>query len=321
MSGMVAGIDIGGTSTKACLVVSGRMIATTAIPTSFVSVNGIGDLAIGAVTSALTEAGAHIGEVSAIGIGVPGQVDAGSVRHAANLGIEDARFDLGGYVSAATGVRTLVENDMRMAAFGAYRQASRRDARLRNIVFIGLGTGVSAGVIVEGRVFSGSRGLAGEFGHVPMDTGLQCVCGATGCLETVMGSAGLRRHLGGEASELFEAAAAGNSRAEEAARQAVGFLARAMWWLAAAYDPDVFFIGGGTATNAPSIRRLLAEKWVELAAFSALAKGVLDPDRIRMYDLDEPVGALGAALFAAANGPIGDTMETKRSGRRTKSHE
>ena len=83
----------------------------------------------------------------------------------------------------------------------------------------------------------------------------------------------------------------------------------------------VFFIGGGTGTNAPSIRQLLAEKWVEMATLSALAKGVLDPDRIRMYDLDEPVGALGAALFAAANGPIGDTTDTTRSGRRTKSHE
>jgi hypothetical protein len=79
-------------------------------------------------------------------------------------------------------------------------------------------------------------------------------------------------------------------------------LALAMWWLAASYDPDLFYIGGGVGTGAPSIRNLVAARWTEMAGRSELARRVLDPDRIRMYDLEEPVGAFGAASLAAVHG-------------------
>jgi hypothetical protein len=76
-----------------------------------------------------------------------------------------------------------------------------------------------------------------------------------------------------------------------------------MWWLASSFDPDFFFIGGGVGAGNPSIGSLVAARWQEMAGDSPLARRVLDPDRIRMYDLGEPVGAYGAAVLSAVRRP------------------
>jgi len=302
VSEMVAGIDIGGSETKACLVADGRILARAVLPTDLTTPDDVGRLAMAALTETLDVAGTELEEVVSIGVGIPGQVSDGIVRYAANLGIGEAGVDLGGYVSSATQVPTFVENDMRVAAYGAYTRSADRNGSVRNLVYVGLGTGIAAGVVLNGDIYRGNRGLAGEFGHVPMGTGLVCVCGSIGCLETVIGAAGLRHAWDGDqASSLFHSAADGDARAGELANRAIEYLAQAMWWLAATYDPDIFFIGGGIGASTPSIRNLLAARWVEMAGLSELARRVLDPDRIRMYDLEEPVGAYGAALLAAAH--------------------
>jgi glucokinase len=123
-----------------------------------------------------------------------------------------------------------------------------------------------------------------------------------GCLETVIGANGLRDAWPGEmTTSLFAAAAGGDRAAQGVVDRAVGFLSTAMWWLAAAYDPDYFLIGGGLGINNPSIKEAIADCWAEMSSRSALARRVLDPERIRISDLEEPVGAYGAALLAAGN--------------------
>ncbi|HEX9863752.1 MAG TPA: ROK family protein [Acidimicrobiia bacterium] len=300
MSALAAGIDIGGSGTKACLVADTKPIGTTTQPTEMTAAGGLGDLVITALKRTLSEAGRDLDQVTSIGIGVPGQVNDGVVRHAANLGIDETGFDLGGYVSSATQVATFVENDMRVAAYGAYTQSVSIHPAMRNLVYVGLGTGVSAGVVINGEVFRGSRGLAGEFGHVPMGTGIVCVCGSVGCLETVIGATALGKEWQQTpVSSLFQSAAGGDMRAAALAARAIDHLAKAMWWLAATYDPDLFYLGGGVGIGAPSIMSMVAARWAELEGDSELARRVLDPSRIRMYDLEEPVGAYGAALLGA----------------------
>lgn len=299
---MVAGVDVGGTTTKACIVEGGDNLASTVVPTILGSPSDLGDLTISAVSAAVAGTGHRLSDLARIGVGVPGQVFSGQVRNAANLGIDEEAFDLAGYVTSSTGVPTSVENDMTVAAYGAFSQLSIDEPALENLVYIGLGTGVSAGVVLNKTVFRGSHALAGEFGHVPMGTGLQCACGAVGCLETVIGANGLREAWNGSVTmSLFDAAAQGDQEAMEVVDRAVRFLATAMWWLAAAYDPDYFLIGGGLGINNPSIKGLIAARWAEMSSASALARRVLDPDRIRISDLDEPVGAYGAALLAAGD--------------------
>lgn len=296
----MAGVDVGGSTTKSCIVDGNTTLASAVVPTTLGTPADLGDLTVTAVNAAIAETGHRIADLAAIGIGVPGQVSSGHVRNAANLGIDEAGYDLEGYVTTATGIPTSIENDMTVAAFGAYSQLSLTEPTLENLVYIGLGTGVSAGVVLNGNVFRGSHALAGEFGHVPMGTGLKCACGSLGCLETVVGANGLREAWQGEmTTTLFAAAAAGDKGAEEVVGRAVGFLSTALWWLAAAYDPDCFLIGGGLGVNNPSIKDLIAAQWAEMSSRSALARRVLDPDRIRISDLEEPVGAYGAAVLAA----------------------
>jgi glucokinase len=165
---MVAGVDVGGSTTKACIVDGTTTLTSAVIPTTLSSPSSLGDLAVAAVSTAIAGTGHRISDLSGIGVGVPGQVSSGHVRNAANLGIDEAGYDLGVYVTTATGVATFVENDMTVAAYGAFSQLSRTEPTLENLVYIGLGTGVSAGVVLNRNVFRGSRDLAGEFGHVPM---------------------------------------------------------------------------------------------------------------------------------------------------------
>lgn len=296
----MAGVDVGGSTTKACIVADTVNVGSVVIPTTLGSPSDLGELTVAAVNAAIAGTGHHISELTGIGVGVPGQVSSGRVRNAANLGIDESGYDLQRHVTSATGVATSVENDMTVAAYGAFSQLSVEEPALENLIYIGLGTGVSAGVVLNRQIFRGSRALAGEFGHVPMGTGLECACGSVGCLETVLGANGLREAWdGGLTSGLFDSAANGDKRAAEVVDRAIDFLAGAMWWLAAAYDPDYFLIGGGLGVNNPSIRGLIAARWAEMSTTSALARRVLDPDRIRISDLEEPVGAYGAALLAA----------------------
>ena len=309
VTGLLAGVDIGGSGTRGCLVEEGRIIACSALPADLSSSTAVGDLAIAVLSKVLADSGHEIDQLASIGVGIPGQVSEGKVRHAANLGIGKAGFDLGGYVSSATQVPTLVENDMTVAAYGAYALTSA-DSSVRSLIFIGIGTGVAAGIVLEGEVYRGSRGLAGEFGHVPMGTGIECPCGSTGCLETVIGATAIAKEWDlAPVSSLFLSAAQGESQAVALAARAIDHLAQAMWWLAAAYDPDVFYIGGGVGAGAPSIGKMVATRWTELAGSSEFARRVLDPDRIRMYDLEEPVGAYGAALLGARQ--IGERQMTE----------
>lgn len=313
MSSLVAGVDVGGTTTKACIVADGKLLADVSVPTNLESTSALGDLIVSAVGDAVSGTGNDVDDLAAIGVGVPGQVSSGRVHNAANLGIDESGYDLGSHVSRSTGVPAFVENDMTVAAYGAYAQLSEAEPGLANLVYIGLGTGVSAGVVLERQVFRGSRGLAGEFGHVPMGTGLRCACGSMGCLETVIGATGLRDAWNGElSSTLFRSAASGDHDATAVIDHAIGFLATAMWWLAATYDPDCFLIGGGVGINNPAIKTLIAGRWLQMASESALARKVLDPDRIRISDLEEPVGAYGAALLAAGgSGRPGATIPEK----------
>jgi len=132
--------------------------------------------------------GAHLG---GIGIGIPGQVRDGVVRQAVNLGIEEC--PLGELLHSRVGVPVVVENDTSAAALGAFHMLRQREP-IRSLVYLGIGTGFSAGIVLDGHLYRGANGLAGEIGHVVIDAdGLPCACGAHGCLETIVSGTGLAR--------------------------------------------------------------------------------------------------------------------------------
>lgn len=240
-----------------------------------------------------------------IGIGIPGLVDpeAGTVRHAVNLGLDGTPFPLASVLRERLRTAVAVENDVRTAALGAYRYVTRDRPEVSDIVYVGLGTGISAGVIIGGRLHRGRHGIAGEIGHAPLgDTTTPCRCGLVGCLEAVAGGRALDERVPGGALGLFS-----DPEVESLRDRVAAALARALYVLATAYDPDILVLGGGIAVDAaPAVHEAL----LELSGSSPFGEEVLTVERVIALPPDADVGTTGAALLE----PPSATAEGRQGG-------
>jgi len=98
---------------------------------------------------------------------------------------------------SALGVPCFLENDVRTAALGVQRYDA--GAAIQHLAYVSIGTGIAAGLILQGRLYTGAHGMAGEIGHMIVEpNGRRCACGARGCLETVAAGPAIAR-LGQEA--------------------------------------------------------------------------------------------------------------------------
>lgn len=292
----VVGVDIGGTTTELVLLdPAGELMARTVVTT-----RPGPDLVPGTVAAirSLTEDR----PIARIGIGVPGQVDPldGSVGLAVNLGLGADPVPLGAMVAAAFGVPVVVENDMRAAALGASRYLLP-DAGV--LVLVGIGTGVSAGVVIDGRIHRGRSGMAGEIGHVAVaPNGPRCACGQVGCLEAMIsGSAIAARWEQGQpapADGLLAAAADGDPAATRIVDEVMDHLVRALQWLILAYGADHVVLGGGVGSIGAPLLEPIRKRLALAAARSAVAGALLGPERVTCAPADLPLGALGAAALA-----------------------
>ena len=125
------------------------------------------------------------GSIAAIGVAIPGLVNRQTDRVIAPRDLPATMVeDLHGELMRATGLRVELENDANAAAYGEYKVGAGRGAR--NMFYMMIGNGIGGAIILDGKLWTGASGFAGEVGHITIDTeGLQCVCGNTGCLETV----------------------------------------------------------------------------------------------------------------------------------------
>lgn len=133
----------------------------------------------------------NAGKIAAIGCAVAAQIRAadGYILGAPNLGLTDV--PLADDLSRLTGINTIIENDVNAAAFGEYG-ANPGDGDPFLAVFIG--TGVGGGLVINGEVYRGVGGSAGEIGHIPVQPmGAVCGCGAHGCVEAYAGGAAVGR--------------------------------------------------------------------------------------------------------------------------------
>ena len=311
------GVDVGGTSTEAVIVDDqGLVTAKTSVPTETPGGAAVLDSIIDAIQGLGSEQPGL-----PVGIGVPGQVDSrgGTVRLAVNLGIDEP-YPLAALVRDRLGSPVLLENDVRAAAFGVFDRLRAEGEDPGDLAYVSLGTGVAAGLVIDGVVHRGASGMAGEIGHVVIDReGALCACGQTGCLETVVSGPSIAaawRASGGEdtASALFQAAAAGDETAQEVAEIVTASLAQAIHWLSAAYDVDTIVIGGGVASAGEPLLDMLGYALTKTAGTSTLANRTLDPTRIRLSPNGDPHGARGAALLAARQFDLALTSESKPLG-------
>jgi glucokinase len=123
--------------------------------------------------------------IAAVGIGVPGLVNPRTGRVVISSDLPSVvREDLRSALSDAAGLPVTLDNDANAGAMGEYAAGAGRGSR--NMFYVTIGTGIGGALILDGRLWRGASGFAGEFGHITIDPeGIECTCGNVGCLETV----------------------------------------------------------------------------------------------------------------------------------------
>ena len=272
----LVGVDVGGTTTTAVRFEAGEHpgAAIAAAPTpqgldAIVDIVGrlVADVADGVVAEP-------------IGVGMPGRVDVtnGIVSLAVNLGIT-APVEIGAMLADRVGREVHVENDVNAAALGAFAHLQRPPSS--SLAYVNVGTGIAAGYVLEGRLWRGATGSAGEIGHVPMrQDGPACHCGQDGCAEAI-GSGRAARH---------------GPRAEEDVLAATAW---AVQLCAMALDVDVVVVGGGMTRPPDVFLQELQELLVARASASPMLAALGLGGRVAVAPADVPLGNLGAALAAA----------------------
>ena len=302
------GIDIGGTKTDAVAIhADGRIAQQLRLPTGF-GPAAVLETAVTAVTQLAALCATTIEGFTSIGIGIPGAVDNGTgrVTHAVNLGLDG--LDLGAELSARLGRPVRIENDVNAAAIGAFHLLEKDPSH--SMAYLNLGTGLAAGLVLGGELWRGSRGTAGEIGHIPVDpNGPECPCGQRGCLEMVASGSAIARQWPTDdarpARALFAAAESGDPRAMEVKRRFVENVAAAVRVLVLTVDVDSVVIGGGLSSLGPSLLHdivVVLEGWEYASPFLA---SIELSRRMQLVPADFPAAAVGAALVGVAPERVG----------------
>ncbi len=251
----VVGVDIGGTKVLAGLVDEAGVVkrrVRVATPHRSTSPGVVEDTIVEAVSTLLADDGE--GAPTVIGVAAAGFIDSSGERVVFSPHLswrdEPLRQALAGRLDAPV----LVDNDANAAAWAETRFGAARGAR--NALMITLGTGIGGALVLNGEVFRGSTGMAGEFGHTQVVPGGRiCECGQRGCWEQyVSGNALSRvaRERSGEAGpdamrgpDVTAAAKAGDAHALAVFHELGDWLGVGLANLVAAFDPDLVVVGGG----------------------------------------------------------------------------
>ncbi|WP_456285938.1 ROK family protein [Microbacterium sp. JZ70] len=296
MTGVRIGLDVGGSKTDAVAVAAdGSILARRRSATERGDV-GVVDSIVAAVEAVSTRAGSS--SITSIGIGIPGQTDGRTVRHAVNLDVRE--LPLADAVEARCGVPVAVENDVKAAALGAHALAPAAGP----LALLNLGTGIAAGVVVDGRLWRGAGGAAGEIGHVPIDpAGPVCACGQTGCIEALAGGRALAARWARPGAfpvrDLLDAADEGHPLALRLRVDFVRGAAAAIRLLALAVDPRRIVLAGGLAALGDRMADIVSEELRRSSAASGFLRSLHLGERIEVLPAGSPAAALGASLIDA----------------------
>lgn len=298
--GWTVGLDIGGTKVMGVLLDDDGAVRRRVRLRTTAGARGVVAAAQAAVLDLTGWAGVDPRALRGVGAGVPGLVDpvAGAVEHAVNLGIAE-RLPLAELLGDALGgVPVLLENDLNAAVLGAAHLAPEP---VRDLAFLALGTGVAAGLLLDGTLRRGAARSAGEIGHVTLvPGGRPCECGQRGCLERYASGSAIAAVWPSSdcppAAALFEAAAEGDPRAVALRDEFAWAVGSAVRLLVLTCDVERIVIGGGVSElGAPLLDAVAGSLAREAEASPFLASMKLE-DRVLLAPIGVPVGAVGAAL-------------------------
>jgi glucokinase len=177
------GVDLGGTNLRiAAVSTTGHLLEKVSLGTNSAGPDHVVDEMCDAIRR-LSDQYRNGGRMLGAGIGIPGIIDleAGIVRKSANLPGWSG-YPVRAEIERRLGTRIFLENDAKVAALGEKWLGAGRD--VNDMAMITLGTGIGGCIILNGRIFHGMNGMAGEFGHVTIEpNGVPCGCGNHGCAE------------------------------------------------------------------------------------------------------------------------------------------
>lgn len=309
---LVIGLDLGGTNSVFGVVDSkGEIIATTSIKTqAYPSVDQYIMESVKAIKQIAEQVGG-MEKIRAMGIGAPcGNYYKGTIEHAANLVWAKGIVPLANMFVNELGIPVVVTNDAKAAAMGEMKYGVA--VGMNNFVELTLGTGVGSGIVANGQLIYGFDGFAGELGHMIVEpNGRPCGCGRKGCLETYCSATGVVRTaiaMLEESSEttslrdiatdkltsyeVYKAAMAGDTMAQEVFKQTGRRIGIACANIATFLSPEAFIFFGGLAQAGELLLRPIEEAYNENVL--SLYKGKA---RFLMSGLD---GAKAAILGASA---------------------
>lgn len=277
------GIDLGGTNIVAGVVdenynIIAKESCKTNVPRPEKAIcDDMAKLAEKAVVSA----GITMDDIEWVGIGVPGAVnrETGIIEYSANLYFHN--WNVVGMMQERLNKKVIIENDANAAALGEFLAGAAKNSK--NAVAITLGTGVGGGIIIDGKIYSGSNFAGAELGHmVIVYDGRECACGRKGCWETYASATGLinltkdaireeaqkgsymLKMVGGDIDKVsgitaFKAMREGDATGKAVVAKYIEYLACGVTNVINIFQPDVLCIGGGISREGETLLAPLRE--------------------------------------------------------------
>lgn len=315
---LTVGVDVGGTKIAAGVVdANGHIYGRVKLPTDTSQPEMTLRSIAATINAALEAAGVEPLQLAGIGLGVPGKIDPvqGVALLAVNLGWHNIPVKL--WLEEQFGIFCAVENDVSAACLGEGLYGAGRG--MASMLYLSIGTGIAARMLIEGRLYRGTNGMAGELGHALfVPHGPRCNCGANGCLESLAsgpalvrlaleklatGQTSLLRDLPDyqstlTAEQICEAATRGDDLAGQTLNEVAAHLGYAIHLLAMAFDPQSIILGGGMAQEGPWLAAIRAAV-ARLAEQAPIFREIFPQEALRLSSLKLDAGILGAAALVS----------------------
>ncbi|MFI0367456.1 ROK family protein [Actinomadura sp. 1N219] len=283
------GLDVGGTTMKAAITENSEIIATESRPTDHTTpVAAILDFA----THLTTRASSLGSPARAAGIVVPGIVDdsTGTAVYSANLGWRDV--PMLHLAQERLGIPVAIGHDVRTAGLAEAVLGAGRDAT--DFVFMAIGTGIAAALIINNTPYPGAAGWSGEIGHVVVrPNGEDCACGNKGCLETYASAAAISRRYDENVptKEVIARTKKNDEKAKQVWSDALDALADGLAATTLLLDPALIVIGGGLAQAGETLLNPLTTRLADRLLFRP-------PPPLLLSNLDDQAAVKGATILA-----------------------
>ncbi|MBU0630842.1 MAG: ROK family protein [Candidatus Margulisbacteria bacterium] len=288
---MFIGVDLGGTKIAAALVsATGKIVTDVNIPTE--ASKGKTHV-LGAINKAIRHLIQTSPEpVKAIGLGVPGPIlyEKGIVIGPPNLpGWK--QVNLKKILEKEFSRPVFIDNDANCAALAEARFGA--GVGRRHFIYITVSTGIGGGIIINGQLYRGANGSAGEFGHMIIDSqGFTCGCGNVGCFEAMASGTAVRKRAGMDGASVELAARQGDKKALAVINETAHYLAIGISNLVNIFNPELVILGGGVSKMRELLLNPVRKEFKKYALYLP-AKSV----KIVRAKLGTNAGILGAAAL------------------------